>query len=84
LVKRRKKEKYILFVFIGVCCFSIYVCYVYLCLFGLFLGSPLQFNFGDAGDSRGIVIYNMKQDKFEVKKKNIKNNGKKSHSKHKI
>ena len=29
------------------------------------LGSPLQFNFGDAGDERGIVIYDVDSDQFK-------------------
>jgi len=29
----------------------------------------LQFNFGDAGDARGIVVYDVNKDHFEVKNK---------------
>jgi DNA repair exonuclease SbcCD nuclease subunit len=30
----------------------------------IYLGSPYQHNFGDAGDIRGIYVYDIKQDKF--------------------
>lgn len=30
----------------------------------VYVGSPLQFNFGDAGDERGIVIYDTESDTF--------------------
>lgn len=30
-----------------------------------YIGSPLQFNFGDSGDSRGIVLYDTERDVFQ-------------------
>lgn len=32
----------------------------------VYVGSPMQFNFGDAGDTRGIVIYDTETDRFEL------------------